>query len=114
MKNLILILSIFIAGNLQAGGVGGGGVSGMTLDTQKIMRVYRGANNISRNQLGAEHLFTLDMKNKTVIFDADHEVLDKSAVLTFEEVAKYALPVLKNPQPIESADAPEEIEDSNP
>ena len=104
-----------ISGNLYAGAIGGGGTSGMVLDNQKIMKVYQGANNISRNELGADHLFTLDMKNETVIFDADHQVLDKSAVLTFEEVAKYALPVLKNPQPSEeSADTLEEIEDSNP
>lgn len=114
MKNIILFLSILVTENLYASGVGGGGVSGM-IDAQKIIKVYQGANLISRNELGVDHLFTLDLQNKTVIFDVGREVLDESAVMTFDEVAKYALPNLKNLRSLdEMSDENSDNEELNP
>jgi hypothetical protein len=93
MKNIMLFLSVLISGSLYAGTVGGGGVSGKAqLEVAELMRVYEGANTISRESLGAENLFSLDLNNKIVTFDVERKVLDESAVMTFEEVEKYAQP----------------------
>lgn len=90
MKNIMLFLSVLISGSLYAGTVGGGGVSGKA--QAELMTVYEGANRISRESLGAENLFTLDLNNKIVTFDVERKVLDESAVMTFEEVKKHAEP----------------------
>ncbi|RYZ91302.1 MAG: hypothetical protein EOP04_00930 [Proteobacteria bacterium] len=99
MKNIIAIcLSILFAGELFAGAAGGGGTVGAArpgLTSQQFLKVYQGANNISREFLGGEDLFNLDLSNRIVTFDADRQVLDESAVMTFDEVVKYSLPALE-------------------
>ncbi len=93
MKYIFSIFTIMFCGNAWAGAVGGTGVSGLVFDSSKLLKVYQGANKISREALGEENLFQLDLKNKNVIFDAGGEILDESAVMTFDEVVKYSLPV---------------------
>ncbi len=109
MKKLLCVLFLLITEAAIAGQVGGsgGGLAltdeGSLLDspftlTQKVPSireigtVFTGAKNLSRETFGDEQLFTIDVKNRVVTFDAERTVLDESAVLSFDEVKRFADP----------------------
>lgn len=107
MKKLFSILLVLLCVDTAfAGQVGGsGGGTALTngnelirnpflnrrpVSAHEIGKVFEGAKNVSREYLGDEQLFKIDVKNRVVTFDAEREVLDESAVLPFEEVMKYS------------------------
>lgn len=105
MKKIISIFLFFLvvepAFGGQVGGSGGGTaiisepqsrnplLDKRPVSIRELSQVFTGAKNISRESLGSDQLFQIDIQNRVVTFDAERIVLDESAVLTFEEVVKY-------------------------
>lgn len=108
MKKLISILFILLCFDTAFAGQVGGSGGGTALTNELLLRnpllnqtpgsvlefskVFKGAKNVSREYLGDEKLFNIDVKNRIVTFDANREILEESAVLPFDEVMKYAEP----------------------
>ena len=103
---ILALLFVDTAFGGQVGGSGGGTAKTFELTTRGLLpqklerpvsiyeigKVFTGAKNISRDSLGDEQLFNIDVKNRIVTFDVNREVLESSAVLPFDEVMKYADP----------------------
>lgn len=110
MKNIFYALCVLLATQEvfagQVGGSGGGtaltGGSSLLLrrpidnvmPINELMKVYQGANKISREALGSDRLFKMDVTNRIVTFDSDRLVLEESETLTFEEVVELADPII--------------------
>jgi hypothetical protein len=86
---LLLVSSAF------AGQVGGSGGSALQ-SARELLDVYSGAQKISKDLLGSENMFSIDMQRKIVTFDAERRIVDESPVLTFEEVKGLADPEVNN------------------
>jgi hypothetical protein len=86
MKKTILSVGfLLVAGSAGAGQVGGGGGTSALLKADDLMKIYSGAQKFSKENLGAENMFTIDMQRKIVTFDVQRRVVDESPVLTFDE-----------------------------
>lgn len=86
MKFATLILCLLSSTWAFAGQTGGGGTPAKTLeliDINEMMRVYEGASSISKEVYGIPDNFTLDARNRRVMFEKGFE-------MTYDEIKKEA------------------------